>query len=286
MTGTLVKDMQNIKFNEPLVFYVFRVIVGRAYVMTAKEVKKDLQDGMNIKDRLAGGKYHSIYVTEEPKGEVSKTDYVAHSYKVFDKERCRLMYKVSCRVKIMPTVKNSNSVHDLECERCKTMEPRQNNSVSVFCINDKAYFCESCDNQLHQASSILDKHVRIPPETASQKFLDFGKCMLHDKRFEFFNTESCQALCSQCIITGDIQRSDNDKQILRIEVAYSNAKQEASSQDLSLLEKKNVIQSKLSKIMKKMGDIRDTAKREAQKLRMTLEKALNEINDIVKEKTD
>ena len=81
----------------------------------------------------------------------------------------------------------------------------------------------------------------MPALQATQKFNDFGKCRLHDKRFEFFNTETCQALCSQCIITGDIQRSDNDKQILRIEVAYSNAKQEASSQDLSLHEKKQVI---------------------------------------------
>ena len=38
--------------------------------------------------------------------------------------------------------------------------------------------------------------------------------------------------------------------------------------------------------MKKMHDIRDTAKKEAAKLRKSLEDALNSINDIVKEKTD
>ena len=38
--------------------------------------------------------------------------------------------------------------------------------------------------------------------------------------------------------------------------------------------------------MKKMGDIRDTTKREASRLRACLEKACNEINDIVKDKTD
>lgn len=60
--------MSALKFNEPLVFYVFRVVVGRAYVMTARELQDDPEvSGMNIKDKLAGGKYHSIYISEEQK---------------------------------------------------------------------------------------------------------------------------------------------------------------------------------------------------------------------------
>ena len=66
-TGTFMKDMNSLKFNEPLVFYVFRVVVGRAYVMTASQLQKEESERVNLKDKLAGGKYHSIYITEEQK---------------------------------------------------------------------------------------------------------------------------------------------------------------------------------------------------------------------------
>lgn len=141
--------MSALKFNEPLVFYVFRVVVGRAYVMTARELQEDPENsGMNIKDKLAGGKYHSIYISEEQKQSENggSTDYVSHLYRIFDKSHCRLMYKVSCRVRIMPTVKNNNLLEEIQCEHCKMKEPRQNNPVTLYCVNDKAYFCDSCDN--------------------------------------------------------------------------------------------------------------------------------------------
>ena len=44
-----------------------------------------------------------------------------------------------------------------------------------------------------------------------------------------------------CIISGDMSKGDNDKQLLTIEDAYSNAKAEASQEDISLKEKKKKI---------------------------------------------
>jgi hypothetical protein len=111
-------------------------------------------------------------------------------------------------------------------------------------------------------------------------------CQNHKKRFEFFNTETCQALCSQCIITGDIQRSDNDKQILRIEEAYSNAAQEANSDDLSLAEKKRLITNKLEKVRIKMEAMATNARKEMQRLRAVLDDALREIEFHVKAKAE
>ena len=91
---------------------------------------------------------------------------------------------------------------------------------------------------------------------AREKPLTFGECPKHKKRYEFFNTELYQPLCSQCIVTGDMQQSRNggaaggnieptDKRILRIEDAHANACAEAVAEDVSLTEKKHVIQQKL-----------------------------------------
>ena len=88
---------------------------------------------------------------------------------------------------------------------------------------------------------------------ARDKPLTFGECPTHRKRYEFFNTDVCQALCSQCIIMADMQQHRtnlapgelSDKRILRIEDAHANACAEAVAEDVSLSEKKHVIQQKL-----------------------------------------
>lgn len=51
-----------------------------------------------------------------------------------------------------------------------------------------------------------------------------------------------------------------DKRILRIEDAHTNACAEASAEDVSLTEKKHVIQQKLQQIMAKMQHIKENAK--------------------------
>ena len=64
-SGSIVKEMNEMKFGETLVFYVFRVVVGRAYVMTPSEIQHEENMGHDLKEKLTGSKYHSIYISEE-----------------------------------------------------------------------------------------------------------------------------------------------------------------------------------------------------------------------------
>lgn len=118
--------------------------------------------------------------------------------------------------------------------------------AELYCINDKTYFCLDHYRDFHQ-STILQSHMSIP---ARDKPLAFGECTIHKKRYEFFNTEMCSPLCSQCIITAETEpyRQGNspagdpaDKRILRIEEAHANACAEAVAEDVALREKKQVI---------------------------------------------
>ena len=165
----------------------------------------------------------------------------------------RLVYKVQAKVQI----KKSAEPQVPLCEQCKANlgmgrddmnyasnshpTAEQPRPAELYCINDKTYFCLDHYRDFHQ-STILQSHISIP---ARDKPLTFGDCITHKKRYEFFNTDLCQPLCSQCIVMGDMQTLRNgdpvDKKILKIEDAYTNACADAVAEDVSLTKKKHVI---------------------------------------------
>lgn len=77
-----------------------------------------------------------------------------------------------------------------------------------------------------------------------------------------------------------------DKRILRIEDAYANACAEAAANDVSLNQKKLVIQQKLQQIMAKMQHIKENQKSVTEKINRILFYALDEIDLHVRAKTD
>ena len=56
-TGTIIKNASEIKFGETAVFYVFRVVVGRSFVMKSEDVKRDISEKVDLKEKLNGTKY-------------------------------------------------------------------------------------------------------------------------------------------------------------------------------------------------------------------------------------
>lgn len=141
---------------------------------------------------------------------------------------------------------------------------------------------------------------------ARDKPLTFGECPEHKKKYEFFNTDLCLPLCSQCIVMGDMQVNNRantghgnlatnnnvvneiaaDKRILRIEDAHKNACSEAVAEDVSLTEKKRVIQHKLQQIMAKMQHIKENARQVTEQINDHLMRALDDIDKHVRAKTD
>lgn len=301
MSGSIVKNPSDIRLNEIINFYVFRVVVGRAYVMK----RSALEDKSHNPRSALHPDYDSIYIQDDQ--DKSSNDYVSHTYRIFDKEKVRLIYKVTAKIKV-PTSLES---HAPVCEQCKAnlgigreetahLQTRagaeQPRPAELYCVNDKTYFCLDHYRDFHQ-SSILQSHMSIP---AREKPLTFGECPKHKKRYEFFNTELYQALCSQCIVTGDMQQTrsagvpgaggaalePSDKRILRIEDAHTNACAEAVAEDVSLTEKKHVIQTKLQQIMAKMQHIKENAMQVTEKINQILMNALNDIDKHVRAKTD
>ena len=114
-------------------------------------------------------------------------DYIKHTYRIFNKERVRIIYKVTAKIKI------TNSIESLApvCEQCKanlgigreetniysqnrgqSSQVEQPKPAELYCINDKTYFCLDHYRDFHQ-STILQSHMSIP---ARDKPLTFGEC--------------------------------------------------------------------------------------------------------------
>ena len=184
-TGAILRNSSEIKFGETVdsVFYVFRVVVGRSCVM--KSTDTDVINKNDLKEKLIGTIYDSIYIDE---GKDSSNDFVSHLYYVFDPPQCRLLYKVTCKVCILPPLENFDIK---KCSYGSCPGGAGKTPATVYCVNDKSYFCSDCDTLFHQHPQFLADHVRIDAKNKKQKFKDFGQCLNHKKRFEFFNTETC-----------------------------------------------------------------------------------------------
>lgn len=103
-----------IKLNENCIFYVFRVVVGRAFVR-----KRSILDGNKYRQNPRSAlhsDYDSIYIQEDDPSEGGSKDYVSHTYRIFDKEKVRLIYKVQAKIKIPNSVESLTPI----CEQCKT----------------------------------------------------------------------------------------------------------------------------------------------------------------------
>lgn len=100
---------RDIQLNETVNFFVFRVVVGRSFVIK-KSTLQDPKYRHNPRSALHPD-YDSIYIQDDQ----DESDYVSHTYRIFDKEKVKLIYKVQAKIKI------PNSTESLTplCEQCK-----------------------------------------------------------------------------------------------------------------------------------------------------------------------
>lgn len=99
-TGSIVKNPSDIRLNQTLTFFFFKVVVGRAYVLKESDLKKQEEEGSFV----LPNNYDSLYIQE------SNSDYMRHCYRVFDKEKVRLLYKVTTSIKIKSSGIRSNPI--------------------------------------------------------------------------------------------------------------------------------------------------------------------------------
>lgn len=131
--------------------------------------------------------------------------------------------------------------------------------ATKFCENDAAFFCDECDLTIHepqdmkmmgggkpgnplmndQIAKIMSMHKRV---NVAERGRDYGMCSEHETRKNEFYCYCCQsAYCSECILTGLTKSDGKNHNLIKIEVAYTNALNEAKTIDVALEDKKVLI---------------------------------------------
>ena len=118
---------------------------------------------------------------------------------------------MTTKIKINPLHENAQG--DIkDCTVCR-------DEAVWYCINDRQYFCNEHDEEIHSIREFFRDHKRVHVE---QKPRDFGSCDEHQKMFEFYSNESSKAFCSQCIVK-HVQSGNNQDNTIPIEEAFRNA---------------------------------------------------------------
>ena len=90
----------------------------------------------------------------------------------------------------------------VHCEMCS------NQPATVYCDQDKAHLCATCDQQHHSQTRLLMKHARLPLYHSP---FQFGACRIHSSdRYECVCLECGELLCQLCLLVGShADRSDH-----------------------------------------------------------------------------
>lgn len=170
-------------------------------------------------------------------------------------------------------------------EKCSVDECGQ--PAAVFCVNDNAYFCESCDKYYHEntdnpSSRFMAEHKRVKH---SNKPIQFGRCELHPDRGNEYFCYCCEkSYCSQCLLDGVTSGDNRKHKLINIQKAYQDATKGALEEDVALQGKKELIESYLDSVKQKMLRIKDNASSIQKEITELLEKTLADMNKIVKVK--
>ena len=171
--GTIIEKAEDLSEDTEYTFCVFRVGVGKSY--SHKLSPDEIMESIPPKDG-----YDSINIETENPNKVFQMKYLIHQA-----ELATLTYVIICRIE----VEDIQAQLDLSlCSICQ-------NPAQVYCEQDRAYFCEPCDELAHagedQDVSGLDErsrrlhalrgnHNRGPIPDARP--MRFGFCLTHTER--------------------------------------------------------------------------------------------------------
>jgi hypothetical protein len=158
-------------------------------------------------------------------------------YLIHQAELATLTYVMICRIEVEDLQEQLNPSM---CSICQ--EPAQ-----VYCEQDRAYFCEACDDMAHGAEDqdfggdararrlhgLRATHNRGPIPDARP--LRFGLCATHnDRHNEYYDRITGTACCALCAMDLAQGKKDGQSSLVSLESAYTLSKNRAINPDAAL----------------------------------------------------
>lgn len=153
---------------------------------------------------------------------------------------------------------------DDKCDYCNEA------NATIYCLNDKAKFCEKCDKQIHNVNKLLQKHNRIP---LSEAKLTIEYCPNHPNVIVKHYCKQCQVpVCFECKMRGSHSKGDAASHTLvEINEAISDTIEASKNDDIIFTKRMKSIDEKLAKadeklqvILKNQKDVEEEINRIAQ----------------------
>jgi len=129
----------------------------------------------------------------------------------------------------------------------------------------------------------MSLHKRV---NVAERGKDYGMCAEHETRKNEFYCYCCQsAYCSECILNGLAKSDGKTHNLIKIEIAYTNALNESKGNDVALEDKKVLIHEQINMIQEKLKSIRTSAEKIQNDITKMLEECMNQLMVEVQKKS-
>ena len=142
---------------------------------------------------------------------------------------------------------NTTTSEDNTCDKCGKEE------ATVWCINDAAKLCASCDQELH-SQKVTKNHKRVSLAEA-RPMIEF--CPFHpDQRVEYYCPQCNCPVCYKCKMTGSHSKGPSATHpLVEIKVAYNRSREELAHEDPIIARRKKIIEEKIKYADSKLESI-------------------------------
>lgn len=167
--------------------------------------------------------YHSLCVSNE------------HEYVIFNSAQVKASHLI--RFAGGENLAEASEADDI-CDLC------QEKKATIWCVNDSAKLCETCDRDSHSGNRILERHKRMPLSDA-RALMEF--CPLHkDVRVEYYCPQCQVPVCLTCKMTGSHSKGEAASHpLISIKQAYAEAVEASEHEDPIFVRRKAAIKEKL-----------------------------------------
>ena len=133
------------------------------------------------------------------------------------------------------------SEDDNLCEICRKR------IATIWCVNDNAKLCKSCDQESHSGYSVFERHRRIP---LSEAMGSMENCPIHSEiKVEYYCTKCRMPVCMRCKMTGSHAKGENASHpLIPIKDAYDRAVEAVSERNPQITKRARAIDEQLRRM--------------------------------------
>jgi hypothetical protein len=155
--------------------------------------------------------------------------------------------------------------------------------ATIWCVNDSAKLCATCDLESHRSARIFEQHTKIKLP-ADRAYIEF--CPMHPGVLvEYYCPECRSPVCVNCRMNGTHARGEAaGHELISIKSAYERALDDTARGIPTIRRQREIVAEGIEENDAGLSEIIDSANQVSAQIRALAEAALKKVNDIAGEK--